>query len=825
MSAGGGMARRLAPVAIVLAAAVLRLCGLGDVPPGFQFDEAHNAIDAARFIDGIRPLFLPDNGGREILLTWLQAPMLLALGREHPALALRLVNALVGTLTVALVGAVVGRLFGDRRLGWLAAAFLAVMYWHLHFSRYAIRAILAPLWATGAAGAWWLATAPRPRPSGRTTAADRTAPTGPAGRSIGAPRRLAWAWNVGALRRQPSARIGPTAWSAIAGICLAAAVYSHPSGRLLPFVLGVHAAVRVIAAARRGGPMRPTAGDVALANGRALVVAGLTAFVLFVPLGAYFLHHPELFTGHASDVSLAAVAARDHGGSLARALAHNAAAIGGMLLVAGDPSTFHNLPGLTVFDPLTTLLAVCGAGVLLGLLRAGRLGPRDARTADAAALALVWLLVGLIPTLLSDRPPNYSRAIAATPIVALLPALGLRWLTASLVRAEPAPIEAGAGSSSNRHGARIGGRAASISASARTATFLAVASLAVAGSWTAWHHFVAFPEIEHVYYSYDVEKLDAFVALEGLAEDAAAGTVFLHPLWARHATIDYLNRYREPGLSGEGGGIGEGEGEGEGEAAVSVIRMLDPRDTLVKPAFPATGEGAPFGGDRHGAGAGGGDHLRAAAGESSDIEGGGTDAGAVVLAVPARHEEREAVLESAITLLPADVRPTAGLVRDALGEPLLATLSLPAALWGDMAPPTDAPLEPAVWTAVRFGGAIDLVGYTLGDARPGEALPIRLVWRAVEPLDRDLTVFVHLVGPDDQPWGQDDREPGHASFRTSAWRVGDIVVDRHRPLLDPLAAGTVTACIGWYDLADGERLRTADDRDRLCTAPLEIAAP
>ncbi len=64
---------RLAPLAIVLVAAIFRMWRLGDIPPGFQFDEAHNAIDAARFIDGIRPLFLPDNGGREVLLTWLHA--------------------------------------------------------------------------------------------------------------------------------------------------------------------------------------------------------------------------------------------------------------------------------------------------------------------------------------------------------------------------------------------------------------------------------------------------------------------------------------------------------------------------------------------------------------------------------------------------------------------------------------------------------------------------------------------------------------------------------------------------------------------------------
>jgi hypothetical protein len=168
------------------------------------------------------------------------------------------------------------------------------------------------------------------------------------------------------------------------------------------------------------------------------------------------------------------------------------------------------------------------------------------------------------------------------------------------------------------------------------------------------------------------------------------------------------------------------------------------------------------------------------------------------------------------------LRAESGQIQDARGAPLLETLSLPAALWGDMAPPTDAALEPSEWRAARFGGAIELVGYTLDEPRPGEALDIRLVWRALEPIDADLTVFVHLLGPDGQAWGQDDREPGHASFRTSAWRVGDVVVDRHEPPLSAAATGSVSACIGWYELASGRRLPTADGDDGVCTGPMVI---
>ncbi len=886
---------RLAPLAIVLVAAIFRMWRLGDIPPGFQFDEAHNAIDAARFIDGIRPLFLPDNGGREVLLTWLHAPVLAAIGRDHPAFALRLVNSMIGTLTVALVGVVTGRLFGDRRLGWLAAAFLALMYWHLHFSRYAIRAILAPLWATGAIGASWLATerARDRSPDGSGLRDHGNGPpvdsSGPRAHGSGPPldgRNPSQDGSAHDKRRLPAW----LKWSTVTGICLAAAVYSHPSGRLLPFILLAHAAFRLLTtrwqvfdrdrdvelrdddrietaielgreSATRYLPVGPSFTDVALTQLRALTVAGGIALLLFVPLGTYFLRHPELFTGHASDVSLASVAARDHDGSIVRALLDNAWAIAGMFAAAGDPSTFHNLPDLPVYDPLTALLALFGAGVLFGgltggrgdVVREGRVGGlQSGISADRSALVVLWLLVGIVPTLLSDRPPNYSRAIAATPVIALLPALGLRWLMPWLsIRWRSLRSAAGPRSSAS---AQNPGRFAAIGwvgASDRRSVFVGRATIAtalgVAGAWTAWHHFVAFPRIEQVYYSYDVEKLDALDALEALAPlestrvVSTSASVFLHPLWARHATIDYLNRFVEPGMSGEldarsagtaavdssaevANGLADAVDSStqvatgmadaiDGSADEALIRMLDPRDTLVNPAR---------GGD-------------------------------VIIAVPSGHDERERILDSAASLIVSDrdsgvpaqdrdgadaepgsdveasisgqAQASTGVISDALGAPLLSTLTLPAALWGDFEPPTDAPLEPATWTTVRFGGAVDLVGYTIGNARAGEELPITVVWRSLEPIEHNLTVFVHLVGPSGESWGQDDREPGHASFRTSDWRSGDVIVDRHRPELAVDASGKVGFCIGWYDHMTGERLRVGDGQDAFCPRPIQVELP
>jgi 4-amino-4-deoxy-L-arabinose transferase-like glycosyltransferase len=657
--------------AIALAAVALRLWQLGQVPPGFQFDEAHNALDAARVLDGQLAVFFPDNGGREPLLAYLQALALAVLGPANTVPAIRLVSALAGLLTVALLYRFVLGFLGDRLVASLAAGFLALSYWHVHFSRYGIRAVLAPLWAVGAVWMWW--------------------------RAVGPPAEAAAGPGAAASRR----------WAALCGLCLAGAFYSHPTGRLLPLVLLGHAAYRTLAD-------RPGARPV----WRSLGLAAAVAFLLGLPLLAYFLSEPARFLAHPSDVSLASVAAEQFGGNLALALAHHAGALLGMFFLAGDPSTFHNLPGLPVFDALSALLFVIGLGVLLGWL-ASRAGGRR----DRAVLLLLWLVLLLLPTLVSDRPPNYSRAIAALPVIALLPALGLGWLLERL----PA------------------GRAAWRPA-------LAGLALIVAGLWTARHYFVDFAGLPQAYYSYDVEKLDAYRALAALAEEA---NVFLHPLWAEHATIAYLNR--------------------DGP-----VRTLDGTDTLVL-------------------GADGRDSL---------------------VAFPAEEAEEQGWLERARSLY--GPLASEALIRDARGRPLLATFRVPAAAAGNLAPPTDAPLEPVQWMAgSRFGGMIELVGYRVGTARRGQPLPLTFTWRVVEPPYTRFTTFVHLLGPGGEPAGQEDREPGHASLPTAAWQPGDVVIDRFAPLVTEDAAGPLAIRVGWYDSVTGDRLGVAET-DQLALKPVDL---
>jgi 4-amino-4-deoxy-L-arabinose transferase-like glycosyltransferase len=143
-------------LAITLLAGALRFYQLGVVPPGPQFDEAFNAIDAGQVLAGNRPLFLPANGGREVLYTYYQAAIGALTGRLD-LYTLRLASALAGTLTVAAVYMLVRTLFRrhSQTLAVLTALALAVNYWHIHFSHYGIRIILMPLILSGVFGCFW----------------------------------------------------------------------------------------------------------------------------------------------------------------------------------------------------------------------------------------------------------------------------------------------------------------------------------------------------------------------------------------------------------------------------------------------------------------------------------------------------------------------------------------------------------------------------------------------------------------------------------------------------------------------------------------------
>jgi 4-amino-4-deoxy-L-arabinose transferase-like glycosyltransferase len=646
---------------ITLLAGGLRFYQLGVVPPGPQFDEAFNALDAELVMAGNRPLFLPANGGREVLYTYIQASVGALLGLN--LYTLRLVSALAGTLTVVALYFTVRGLF--RRNGrWLAATAalaLAVSYWHIHFSHYGIRVILMPLLLCGVFGLFWL---------GMHASTART--------------RLLAVLGSGAL----------------AGL----SVWTNPTGRLTPFVVGAY----VLWLLWRYPTRRRLRIDSPLGG---LLLFGVAAFVVFLPLGLEFWRHPEFFTGHASEVSIFAERVTG-GGSPWPLLWNNVLRVLGMFSFDGDLEWAHGIPDRPVFDWFMALPFYIGAVLwLLRLIGKGKPQPDPDR--DALALFALWAAVMLAPSVLSEAAPNYSRTLPSIPAVMLAAGLGLTWIaTLPRLRKGWGPLLAGA---------------------------LVAASVVV----TFYDYFIRYPAFREVYYLYDADKVDAVAWMEEQAD--AGNAVYLSPLWSTHSTIAFLRSGR--------------------------IESLDATDAIV---LPPAGMGA-------------------------------------VYAWPAEQQD---YAEDVADRLDVPVE----LANDAYARPLLAVVRLApeqAAQWpADLAPeqvvgpgdqvseqvsePTGEQAHSEI-AGARFDDAPTLLGL---DVRPG-GRDILLFWRAEQKTLRDLTSFVHLIGPDGERLGQIDKTPGDGTYHTQYWTPGDRVIQRYRPeLTDVCAGGTpVQVVTGWYEYA------------------------
>ncbi len=361
---------------ILLIAAAYRLFHLASVPPGFQFDEAYNALDAGRVLEGRWPLFLEANGGREVLYTYLQALFSWLFGAN--VFALRFTSALVGLATISLAYPFALTLFrrhpaplpsaSPDEATWIAALtafFTAISYWHLHFSRYAIRGVTLPCLEVCCFYFLWR----------------------------------------GVKERQA----GYYFWS---GLFLGLMPYAHPAGRLAPVVVSAFLLYKALTD-------RPQAGKYLKGGG----ILALVSFVVFLPLGRYFWLHPRSFTGHPGLVSI--FNPEVSGGNTIEAIASNLLAVAGMFTFRGDVALTHNLTWRPVFDPLISVFFVLGVVVSL-------IGLKTDTRRSAFVFLWMWLVVMLAPSVFSDYAPNFSRTIGAIPAVFVFPALGIvalgRWL-------------------------------------------------------------------------------------------------------------------------------------------------------------------------------------------------------------------------------------------------------------------------------------------------------------------------------------------------------------------------------------------------------------
>jgi len=133
-------------IIILAIASFFRLWQINQIPPGLYPDEAINANQA---VSNHLKIFYPENNGREGLFVWLIHFFFSAFGISIASL--RFTSAVFGILTVLglyLLTKEMFRLFFDEKkteiIALLSAFFLSISFWHTNFSRIGFRAILVP---------------------------------------------------------------------------------------------------------------------------------------------------------------------------------------------------------------------------------------------------------------------------------------------------------------------------------------------------------------------------------------------------------------------------------------------------------------------------------------------------------------------------------------------------------------------------------------------------------------------------------------------------------------------------------------------------------
>jgi 4-amino-4-deoxy-L-arabinose transferase-like glycosyltransferase len=128
----------------------------------------------------------------------------------------------------------------------------------------------------------------------------------------------------------------------------------------------------------------------------------------------------------------------------------------------------------------------------------------------------------------------------------------------------------------------------------------------------------------------------------------------------------------------------------------------------------------------------------------------------------------------------------------------------------------------------RLGETVHLKGYRLspeeGPITPGATLGLSLYWQTEAPLAAGYKVFVHLIDPAGQIAVQRDNPPVGESYPTTAWRPGEVIVDRH-DLLIPVDAppGVYRLAVGLYDGATLDRLPVQGLACEGCSVPAFVS--
>jgi hypothetical protein len=470
-----------------------------------------------------------------------------------------------------------------------------------------------------------------------------------------------------------------------------------------------------------------------------LIVAGLAA----APMFAWLHGHPgaeQRFDQLGQPLRLLAA------GDVRQVWANSLEALG-MFTLRADDLWMYNLPGRPWLGAVEGVLFY--GGVALACYRWRR---------PQYALALMWLLVGVLPSMITGVSASGTRAVALLPVIYLFPAVavtaGLRWIRA---RWSPLPLDPPAPRSPVRDRSTITSKTGKSSLVIFHLSFVILSAFLIllAAARTYRDYFTVWANARDVRVAYHTTLFEIARDLDGRAIPQGGVVV---------QSSVYPGRYHDP-------------------YALDLIlarrdlsmRWVDGRGALVFPAAPS--------------------HLIVSALAPLDP--------ALEQAIAPPY----ARLIKSRRLRPDDLNPGFDVYdwdsTSALEALLSQTAGRPVAWSSSTTFPADDPQ--AVYRALDapadLGGTIVLLGYDLSSpvVAPGDELALVTYWRVVSlpSPEVDTVLFTHLLAPGGDPpvVAQQDRLDAPAWN----WHPGEVFAQVHRLVIgEEVGAGLYPLEVGAY---------------------------
>lgn len=411
---------------ILLVGVQFRLSNLSLYPPDMTSDHVEKALDAQKILDGLRPVFLPNNGGREAFQMYLLAAMHQITGIPIGHDLLKLASGIEGLLVIALAFFVGRSIFGTREMplpskddlaalrsyeqrrilgnltGLFTAAMIATSYWHTMLSRLGLRIVLTTLIVFVIV--YFLSQAMRFN------------------------RRGDWL---------------------LVGLSLGIGLYFYQAVRMVPLLVAAGTILAVV--------LRVRSWRVLWSYAINAFCAVVIAAAVFVPLGRYWADYPTSFWERTGGRFFGedTIVERDDQGNVIReravteeerqaAFRQNLAVFGdnlvkslAMFTYQGDTAWITGSPdGFPQLDPYAGTFFILGLGVVIG---------RALRRGDPTEYLLpLGILLLVLPSALSIaftiEVPSATRASGALPFVYLVAGAGMAFVVYAIARGFPAGI-------------------------------------------------------------------------------------------------------------------------------------------------------------------------------------------------------------------------------------------------------------------------------------------------------------------------------------------------------------------------------------------------